>query len=166
MHVHRGEFDVAAGVGGGVDSAGAVVVLGRGYVLPAFRAVDGLLEPSGDRSFDGAGVRAVVERADADLRRRQIRKLREGKRRNSDRAGQDDQQRANRGENWAADEKIDKHFLGWPFYDAKERRLVRDQDGVFPFAACGISVTGAPSTRSWPPSITTRAPFFKPSSTV
>src|SRR3984957_1325678 len=166
LNVHRGQVDVAADVERDVDAAGAVVAARRGHVLHAFDAVDGLLQWSGYRGFHRPRVSAVVERANAYLWRSQVRKLRDRKRGNGDRAGQDDQQRANRGEDRTAYKKIDKHFLCWPFYCAKERGSTHDQDGVFPSDPCGISVTGAPSIRFWPPSTTTRSPFCSPPSTT
>ena len=90
----------------------AVVAARRGHVLHALDAVDRLLERSGDRGLDRLRVRAVVERDHLHLRRRQLGKLRDRQRRDGDRAGQDDDQRAHARQDRTTDEGIDEHGDG------------------------------------------------------
>ena len=87
----------------------AAVGARRGHVEHALDAVDRLLERRRDRGLDCLRVGAGVERGDGDLRRRQLGILRDRQRRNRDRAGEDDDQRADRREDRPADEGVDEH---------------------------------------------------------
>ena len=166
LNVYGGEIDVARDVKSDVDVARAVISTRGGHVLHAFDAVDLLLERRCDRRFYGLRVGAVVEGAYVDLRRREIRKLGDWKSGNRHRARQNNQERADSGEDGPPDKEIDKHFLREPFCRTNTKRTERNQDEDFPAGAGACSVTGAPSTRFWAPSITTRSPDFRPSSTA
>ena len=120
LHVDRGDVDVVRDVERDRDAAGAVVAAARRHVEHARHAVDRLLERRGDGRLDGLGVGAGVERADLDLRRREIRKLRDRQGRDRNRAGQDDDQRAHAREDRTADEGIDEH--GNPMLNELGRR--------------------------------------------
>ena len=87
----------------------AAVGARRGHVEHALDAVDRLLERRGDRGLDRLRVGAGVERGDVDLRRRQLRILRDRHRRDRDRAGEDDDERADGREDRPADEGVDEH---------------------------------------------------------
>ena len=90
LYVDGGEVGVASDIEGGGDAADAVVGAGRGDVLHALGAVDLLLEGSGDSGFNGLGAGSGVGGGDGDLGRSEIGKLRDGERRNTDRAGKND----------------------------------------------------------------------------
>src|SRR5664280_639339 len=76
LDVDGSDVEIAIEVEGRGDAAGAIVAAGGAEVAHAFRAVDGLLKKSGNAALDGERVGAVVERADRDLRRRELRELR------------------------------------------------------------------------------------------
>ena len=104
----------------------------------ALDAVQRLLERRRDGGFDRLCVGAVVHRRHAHLRRGQVRILRHRHRRDGDDAGEDDHQRADRREDRALDEGVDKHegnYWGW---------------------------TGAPSPSFWMPETIRRSPALTP----
>ena len=125
LHVDRGDVEIVAGLEGDGDGRGAVVRRGRRHVAHALDAVDRLLEDDGHRRLDVLRVRANVVAADHHLRRRQLRIQRDRNRRQRHRAGQHNQQRANRGEDGTADEKLNQETL--PFVS---RRVTCDWPGI------------------------------------
>ena len=106
LHVDGGDVEVVAGLEGDGDGAGAVVGAGGAHVAHALDAVDGLLEDGGDGGLDVLGVGADVVAGDDDLRRREVGIERDRQGRDADGAGEHDEQRADGGEDWAANEEI------------------------------------------------------------
>ena len=86
LHVDRGDLDVARRLEGDGDGRDAVVAAGRGDVAHALDAVELLLERDGDRALDHVRARADVGAGHRDLRRREIRVLRDRQRRNGEQA--------------------------------------------------------------------------------
>jgi hypothetical protein len=109
LHVDRRDVEVAGEIERDRDRRRAIVAARRRHVLHAFDAVDRLLERVGHRRFDRLGIGAVVERGHLHARRRQLGKLRDRQRRDRDRPGQDDHQRADARQDRAADERIGNH---------------------------------------------------------
>ena len=107
LDVNRSEVGIAAEVESGGDGADAIVGAGGGDVLHALSAVDLLLEGGGNSGFDGLGAGSGIDGRDADLRRREIGKLRDGKRGDADGACENDQQGADGREYGAMNKKVD-----------------------------------------------------------
>ena len=85
-------------------------VTGRGHVDHALDAVDDRLERSRDGAFHRLRVGAGVERAHANSRRRELRIAADGQRRNRDRAGQSDEDGADRREDRSSYEDVGDHY--------------------------------------------------------
>ena len=77
-------------------------------VAHARHAVDLLLEGDGDGGLDDLRVGADVVAGDGDLRGRELGIERDGQGGNADRAGKDNEQRANRSEDRPADKEVNK----------------------------------------------------------
>ena len=106
LNVYRGNREIVAGLKRDRDGGGTVVGRHGRDVAHTLDAVDGLLERNCDGGLDNARVGAHVVGRDDHLGWRQLRIQRDRKRRNGDRAGQDNQQRADGGEDGTANEKI------------------------------------------------------------
>ena len=149
LHVDGGDVEVVAGVEGDGDGGGAVVGAGGGHVAHAFDAVDGLFEDGGHGGFDVLGVCADVVAGDDDLRRRELRIERDGQRRDADRAGEHDQQGADRGEDRAANEEVYDKVL--PLAGAAgpggETKTVRTEDVRVRRRGCCLRALSASPTR-------------------
>src|SRR5205823_6633498 len=98
-------------------------------------AVDRLLQRRRDRGLDFLRVRAGVKRRDRDDGGCQRRILRDRHRRNRDRAGQDEDERADRREDRPSNEGLGEHYSGF---------------------------TGAPSPIFWMPDTISRSPAARP----
>src|SRR5229473_1468434 len=72
LDIHRRNVDVARHVERDTDAAGAVVAAARRHVQHAGHTVDRLLDRRRDGRLDDLRARAVVERDDLHLRRREI----------------------------------------------------------------------------------------------
>jgi hypothetical protein len=114
LHVDRRQVLVPPDVERHDDVAGAVAAAGRLQVAHPLGAVDLLLQRRRDGRFDRLRVRADVDALHLDLRRRQLRILRDGQGRNADRARDDDQHRADRREDRTLDEERREHLLRAP----------------------------------------------------
>jgi len=112
LNVDSSKINVARDVEGDVDLAAAIVAAGGGHVLHAFHTIDLLLERSGDGRFHGLGASAGVIGGNTDLRRREVRELRDGQSRNGNRPCENNQQGADCGKDRAVNEEIYKHFVG------------------------------------------------------
>ena len=108
LHVDGREVERASQLKGDVDRAAAIVAAGGSHVAHAFHAVDGFFQNGGDRGFDRNRVGSRVRGSDGDLRRRQLRKLRDRQERNADRARNHDEQRGHGREDGTLDEEIGK----------------------------------------------------------
>ena len=120
LHVDSGEVDVPVDVERYNYIARPVVAAGRVHVLHSFYAIDLLLDGRGDRGLYGLRIGAVKKTGYDDLRRRQRGELRNGQAGNGDSSSEDDQQRADRGKDWAPDKKIYKH-IALRFADSRGR---------------------------------------------
>src|SRR5208283_2834501 len=107
LDVDGGEIGVAGEIESCGNRADAVVVAGGGDVLHAFGAVDLLFKRRGDGGLDGLGAGSGIDGGDTDLRRRQVGELCDGQRRNAHRAGENNQQGADGGEDRAMNKKVD-----------------------------------------------------------
>jgi hypothetical protein len=112
LDVDGGEVGIAVEIEGSGDLADAVVVAGGGDVLHAFGAVDLLLERRSNGGFDSLSAGPGIDGDDTDLRRREVRELCDGQRGNTNRAGENDQQGADRGEDGAMNKKVDHKVIG------------------------------------------------------
>ena len=113
LDVDGGEVGIAVEIESGGDLADAVVVAGGGDVLHAFSAVDLLLERRGNGGLDGLGAGPGIDGGDSDLRRREIRKLCDGQRRDADGARKNNEQGADGGEYGAMNKKVDHKCSLW-----------------------------------------------------
>jgi len=123
LHVHGGDVEIVAGLEGGGDGADAAVGAGRIDVAHPLDAIDGLFKRNGDGLLDGVGVGAHIDRGDDDLRRSERGIHGDGKVGNAHRSRQNDEQRANRGEDRPTDKKIDKQDEP-SFFACGERDLI------------------------------------------
>ena len=94
-----------------VIDAGAAVGARRADVAHALDAVDGFFQRNGDGLLHRVGVGAHVVAADRYLRRRQRGIHGDGKVGNAHGAGENDQQRADRGEDRPMNKEIDKQGM-------------------------------------------------------
>jgi hypothetical protein len=78
LNVNGSKVNIAVDVESHRDGAGTIVAAGRGHVLHAGNAVDLLLQRDCDAGLHRLRTGAVIVAAHADLRRRQIWKLRDG----------------------------------------------------------------------------------------
>ncbi len=111
LDIDGGDVQVVAGLEGDGDVAVAAVGARRADVAHPLDAVDGLFERNGDGLFDGLGVGAGVAAAYRNLWRSQRRVHGHRKVGNADRAGQNDQQCANRRKNRPMNKEINKQKL-------------------------------------------------------
>ena len=123
LHVDGGDVEVVSGLEGDGDGGGAVVGAGGAHVAHALDAVDGLFEDDGDGGLDVLGVGADVVAGDDDLRRSELGVERDGQRGDADRAGENDQQGADRGEDRTVNEKI---YQEVPLNQVLAGRLTRE----------------------------------------
>ncbi len=90
LHVRLRHVEIAVEVEGDGYRRGAVVAAGRGHVAHSLDPVDRFFQGSGHAALDGCRVGADVDRRDADLGRRDLRVLRDRKRRQGDESGDED----------------------------------------------------------------------------
>ena len=107
LHVDRGDVERIADLEGDGDRRGAVVRARRGHVGHALDAVDLLLERRRHRVGDDLRACARIVGADHDLRRRDLRKLRDRQQKKADRAGEHEDRGDRRGENRPLNEEAD-----------------------------------------------------------
>ena len=107
LHVDRGDVERVADLEGDGDRRRAVVRARRGHVGHALDAVDLLLERRRDRVGHDLRAGAGIVGADDDLRRRDLRKLRDRQQEKADRAGEHHDRGDRRGEDRALDEEAD-----------------------------------------------------------
>ena len=107
LDINSGEVGIAVEVERGGDRADPVVVAGGGDVLHAFGAVDLLLQGRGNGGLDGLGAGSGIDSSDTDLRRREVRKLCDGKCRDTDGASENNEQGADGGEYRTMNKKVD-----------------------------------------------------------
>ncbi len=107
LHVDRGDVEGIADVERDRDRRGAVVRTRRRHVGHAFYAVDLLLERGRDGVGHDLGARAGIIRADDDLRRGNLRELRDRQQEKADRPGEDQDRGDRRGEDRTLNEEAD-----------------------------------------------------------
>ena len=107
LHVDRGDVERVADLEGDGDRRGAVIRARRGHVGHALDAVDLLLERSRHRVGDDLRACARVVGADDDLRRRNLRELRDRQQKKADGAGEHEDRGDRRGEDRTLDEEAD-----------------------------------------------------------
>ena len=115
LHVDRGDAQGIADLEGDGDRRRAVVRARRRHVDHAGHAVDLLLERGRHRVGDDLGAGAGIDRADDDLRRRDLRELRDRKQEVADRAREHHDDRDRGCEDRPFDEESDHgdHLFLW-----------------------------------------------------
>ena len=155
LHVDRGKIRVARNIKGSRYCTQAIIAAGGGEVFQPFDAVNRALERNRDSGLDRLGVSSVVGARDGDLGRSEIRELRDRERGNSHGATENDDQRANSGEDRSFDEEINEQSPSLPsamrdFCDSRE--AFSQCLGQWEAASGGefrtVSFTGSPSARN------------------
>jgi len=106
LHVHGGNIHVVADIEGDGDGGAAVVGADGGDVGHALHAVDLLFQRRGDGVGHGLGAGASIGGTDYDLRRRDLRELRDRQQNVSDGAGKHHDDGHDRGEDRPGDEEV------------------------------------------------------------
>ena len=109
LHVDRGNIQVIPRLEGNGDGGASIVAAAGGHVVHALNTVDGFFQRDRDRRFDFLRARSNIGRTHRDLRRRQLRIQRDGQAGDDDRAGQNNEECANGGEDRPMDKEINKH---------------------------------------------------------
>src|SRR5262249_29149552 len=125
-----------------------VVAARGGDVLHPFNTVDRLLERHGNGRFDSLCARSRVEGGHLHRGRRELGELRDRQRRDADQTRNDDDERADAGENWTADEGLGEHETD-PGYGSARR---------WSAAPAVLGARGGPSARFCAPQLATPPP--------
>ncbi len=157
LDLDLGDVRVGAGLEGQADGDRAGRVAGGGHVDQVVDAVQLLLDDLGDRVLHGLGRGARIDRADADLRRRDGRILGDRQGLDGQKTRQHDQDGDHPGKDRAIDEKSwhgrSPYFVvvGW------EAGLAAPSA-----APKGTALTWLPGRARWNPSMMTRSPGLQP----
>ena len=113
LNLHLVEIDVGADLEVDLQRHRAVVAVDRLHVDHVLRAVDLLLDRSGDRLFDGERVRAGVDRRGLDLGRHDLGKLRDREPEDHHGAGDHKKNGHDHRHDWPVDEEPRHRYWPW-----------------------------------------------------